>query len=168
MIRRIMESTERSSSRPEGFGAHIGLPSLGPCAGKTSPQDGWLGKPVGLAHRTAGGRQEHRLHSRGAHAKSHTLLVPAHRQKFESRLGLDLLANLGKASWERQETTGTRPGNRHWCNILIAHSTRKTTALQSAILDSSLQHTGTWGQYNQWTGTSPRTSEAKKQWAAQE
>ena len=42
IIRRIMESTERFSSRTEGSEAHIGLPSLGSSTGKMSPQDGWV------------------------------------------------------------------------------------------------------------------------------
>ena len=49
IVAEVLPQSERSES-------HIGLPSLGSCAGKTSPQDGWLGKPVGLAHRTAGGQ----------------------------------------------------------------------------------------------------------------
>ena len=132
-----MESTERFSSRTEGFEAHTGLPSLGSCTGKTSPQDGWLWKPLGLAHGTDGGLLEQRLHSWGVRAKSqHT------GRNLKEDLGqtsvLTLASFLGEAggSWDSP-----------WRQTLVQrssfyHENNSAAKCHSGFLPPACQHLG--------------------------
>ena len=80
------------------------------------------------------------LHSKRAHAKSHTLQNPARRQEFERSLGYTHLLILESLP-EREEAMGTPSGDssRFWQQPFWgARSTTRKRVLKSAILESSL------------------------------
>ena len=136
---RMLSQLWRSSTRSKVLAAHIGSPAWGSCTRKTSIQNVWLWKPVGLIFGKAGGLGN-RESTLKACVQNLTFSKSQHR---DSSL---------KGDWVRSICWSWRASHRGWRQLLTppgdggagrshfwgSHSTMLTSTLASAILESSL------------------------------